>query len=419
MKLNRSKFARAIFSLVILVGCSTPNRAVSSSDAESDSPALAGEWSSQCYALPKRHSIIFQASFSNGKMLAKGLQFADGACQNFNLTMSLQSKYSIGKKSGDGYEINFIPDSISIEIFNPDALKYYRLKKSCGISNWVLNQKIELIDRNCEPTVIPPSLQKDGEDIFRAVNNELLFGNFPFGFSETRPTQLSHILPLKRMSSEVAQDLEVYQKYVAELNSKFNQLPENPNDKIWVQAKISHMVDIDQYVRNYFFKTPVEHNYSEAEKTDFFKLLGIEMHAVDLLNTADLKKLLKVYPWFTISSFGKDTDNEAWLLVQHADQDSQFQKDILKILGELWPKAETKPANYALLYDRIVFAPDHPNDRKPQRYGTQGTCVNAKWQAYQSEDPAHLDDRRATVGLGPEADYAKQMNDLGFCKGFK
>jgi len=40
-------------------------------------------------------------------------------------------------------------------------------------------------------------------------------------------------------------------------------------------------------------------------------------------------------------------------------------------------------------------------------------------QAYPSEDPANLDERRVRVGLTPEREYEKQMEELGFCRAFK
>ena len=73
------------------------------------------------------------------------------------------------------------------------------------------------------------------------------------------------------------------------------------------------------------------------------------------------------------------------------------------MLEALLPSKEVVPQAYALLYDRVATA-----DKRLQRYGTQGRCVGeATWEPLPVEDPDHLDERRAKVGLGPEADYKK------------
>ncbi|WP_454759411.1 DUF6624 domain-containing protein [Caulobacter segnis] len=127
---------------------------------------------------------------------------------------------------------------------------------------------------------------------------------------------------------------------------------------------------------------------------------------VDEGNTAWLKARLKTHGWFTIGEYGKEADNAAFLLVQHADRDPEFQAEVLPLLEKLALKGETRPAGYALLYDRVAVA-----QKRPQRYGSQGTC-NGKsvWTAFETEDPANLDQRRASMGLQPAADYVASIS---------
>ena len=91
------------------------------------------------------------------------------------------------------------------------------------------------------------------------------------------------------------------------------------------------MVEVEQYMRNYT-STPYTQNYSEKEKEYFKAQFLPRFEFIDIENTKELKKLLKIYKWFTISAFGLKADNEAWLLVQHADTNLNFQKSILKLL---------------------------------------------------------------------------------------
>ncbi len=133
-----------------------------------------------------------------------------------------------------------------------------------------------------------------------------------------------------------------------------------------------------------------------------FKILAKDGCGVDVANTAWLKRELDTGGWFTISADGPEADKAAFILVQHADQDPDFQIRTLSLLESLARKGETNPRNYAMLHDRIsVLVQD-----RPQRYGSQGRCTApGVWTPFTVEDPANLDQRRAAMGLPPEADY--------------
>lgn len=170
------------------------------------------------------------------------------------------------------------------------------------------------------------------------------------------------------------------------------------------------MFDLDQLWRKSYAEIPFANGYTDDERVFFQKKVGSISAALDLSQTEDLKRLLTVHEWFDISVFGAIADNNAWLLVQHADQDRAFQVRVLPILEARWPLGETKPANYALLFDRVATSWSDPSLRQLQRYGTQGACSGpGAWAPLPSEDPAHLDERRASVGLEPEAEYIKRF----------
>jgi hypothetical protein len=213
--------------------------------------------------------------------------------------------------------------------------------------------------------------------------------------------------------ARVTDDLKVYDDHVAGLEAEFAKLPADPHDKTWVKAKLKHMFDVDQYMRK-FASIAVTHAYNDAERLDFnARFTTKRWMAVDARNTEDLKALLAIHPWFTISEFGERADNNAWLLVQHADHDRAFQQRVLAILEPLVARKETRPTHYAYLFDRLATSFSQPGERKPQRYGTQGRCVGkGQWEPFEVEDPAGLDQRRASVGLMPEAEYQKRFVDI-------
>jgi len=214
--------------------------------------------------------------------------------------------------------------------------------------------------------------------------------------------------------SKVDQDLKVYDEHVQTLKDDFSKIPEEPSNKEWIKLKLQHMVDVDQYMRSYG-NVVYDHNYTDAEKEYFWKQFFIRWSAVDTRNTNELKVILLKFDWITVSDFGVQADRNAWLLVQHADHDPQFQSDVLKKLEPLCPKGETNPANYAYLYDRVAASWNDTSKQKPQRYGTQGTCVGpGKWEPIPIEDPDKVDERRASVGLGPLSEYIAGFKDI--CK---
>jgi hypothetical protein len=186
--------------------------------------------------------------------------------------------------------------------------------------------------------------------------------------------------------------------------------PRQPQDKEWVKRRLEHLYNVDQKARNAYVR-PRPAEWSPEARQYFGKKLATRIMALDRANTAELKELLKLYPWFTVSEFGARADGFAWVLVQHSDLDVAFQQEVLAILTSLYPKGETSPNNYANLWDRVA-----KNTGKPQRYGTQGRCAApGRWEPYEIEDQTNLDQRRASVGLPPMADYLRMSKERKFC----
>jgi hypothetical protein len=126
--------------------------------------------------------------------------------------------------------------------------------------------------------------------------------------------------------------------------------------------------------------------------------------AIDCENTAWLKAQLKDIQWFDIPTYGTQAETAAWHLVQHADREPAFQRHMLDVLQAL-PKGHADAKRIAYLWDRVALA-----DKRQQRYGTQGQCLEGGiWKPFDVEDPEHLDQRRAAVGMEPIAEHAKTV----------
>ncbi|HVK61890.1 MAG TPA: DUF6624 domain-containing protein [Bdellovibrionales bacterium] len=210
----------------------------------------------------------------------------------------------------------------------------------------------------------------------------------------------------------VQQDIVVAEANIQKLNDAFSKVPGSIQDRDWVKAKLGHMFEVDQYIRN-LVTTIHERSYTDAEKQCAMDEFVSLMIAIDLRDTADMKTLLTKYDWIRISLFGEVADNQAWLIVQHADQDPDFQQSVLKTLENLWPLRETSSQNYAYLFDRVAASWNDLTKRRLQRYGTQGQCTTpGNWEPLPLEDEMHLDGLRRTVGLGPFAEYKKMADGM-------
>ncbi len=143
-----------------------------------------------------------------------------------------------------------------------------------------------------------------------------------------------------------------------------------------------------------------------AARTVLTKLLWRPIRDIDHRNTAWLKDIIAKNGWPTISKVGERASSNAWLLVQHSDDDPVFQLRVLRMITPLSAQGEVNRKNYALLYDRVML----PLTGK-QRYGTQFTCEKRGWHPRALENEANLDNLRSQVGLDTVASYMKRMID--------
>lgn len=122
------------------------------------------------------------------------------------------------------------------------------------------------------------------------------------------------------------------------------------------------------------------------------------MQRVDDANLARLKQIVARDGWPDAAMVGNRGMADFWLLSQHAP--GSFIAQALPHLRAAADRGEIAWASLALMIDRDLM------DRgKPQVYGSQWQGQGATMAMYRTVDPAHLDARRAQVGLGPIADY--------------
>ena len=134
------------------------------------------------------------------------------------------------------------------------------------------------------------------------------------------------------------------------------------------------------------------------------------MLAVDAANLKRLAPMLDRLGFPTPAMVGRGGVHAAFILVQHADRDPALQARMLQQLAKLRAKGLVSGQDLALLTDRVLRA-----QGKPQRYGTQFEQDKAHpgvLVAQPMVDPAHVDARRAQVGLPPLRDYACVLSKM-------
>ena len=129
------------------------------------------------------------------------------------------------------------------------------------------------------------------------------------------------------------------------------------------------------------------------------------LERVDSQNTKSMKGVIDRYGWPGKSLVGSDGEDAAWLLVQHADLDVEFQKDCLNLIASAVDAGEAEPWQHAYLLDRIRI-----HDGQPQVYGTQMKGSPEGWVPFSIENEDGVDSRRREVGLGPLSERVAEMN---------
>jgi hypothetical protein len=179
---------------------------------------------------------------------------------------------------------------------------------------------------------------------------------------------------------------------------------EAPQAEDPLAAELFRRVDRDQAARHLFEPEPpgAGKPASPLARYIFSFDLAAMTCGIDHDNTGWLKDQLAAIGWFDLRKYGRRADQAAWLLVQHADRDPDFQESTLEILRRLAEEGGTSRTNYAYLHDRVAV-----NHGRPQLYGTQGLCQDGTWQPRPVERQDDLDQRRTAIGLAREEDYRK------------
>ncbi|MFC0514478.1 DUF6624 domain-containing protein [Mucilaginibacter angelicae] len=164
-----------------------------------------------------------------------------------------------------------------------------------------------------------------------------------------------------------------------------------------LQRELQQIKDDDQrYRRQDIVKTK---DTISAE----FKKLGRQMFLADSINLVKVRNILDTRGWPSYSEIG-DLYAALFLVIQHADLNTQVK--YLPMIREAQKKNDIDPESVAILEDRVAV-----RQGRKQLYGSQ-LEYDPKSHTYivsPIEDEAHVNERRAKVGMIPLQEYLKQM----------
>ena len=126
---------------------------------------------------------------------------------------------------------------------------------------------------------------------------------------------------------------------------------------------------------------------------------------IDKRNMARLEEIIRQHGWPGRSLVGEEAANAGFLILQHADL--TVQKKYFPLVKEGASKGEVRPADAAMLEDRILMG-----EGKKQIYGSavqSGPETGGKLALHPIEDEEHVDERRAAVGLMPLVEYLREF----------
>ena len=172
-------------------------------------------------------------------------------------------------------------------------------------------------------------------------------------------------------------------------------LPPDADTLHTLVAELTAMAAEDQRVRDELL--------AEGALFDGYQPRMAEVHH---RNAVRLATIMSELGWPRRSLVGRKGADAAWLVLQHAIGDPPVMRHGLELLRTL-PPGEVDPIQVAMLEDRVrTFS------GLPQVYGTQlDWDERREMRPRPIADEAHVDARRAAIGLPPLAETLREISD--------
>lgn len=165
-----------------------------------------------------------------------------------------------------------------------------------------------------------------------------------------------------------------------------------------LRLELEEMYDADQSKR-ILVDSLIQHFGVDSDEV---KELWKTQSEIDHKNINRLREIIEVHGWPKRSVYGKKASSAAFLVIQHADHETQ--KQYLPMVKVAFEDEELDGQYLALLQDRILV-----RGGKKQIYGTQlsRNPETNELELHPIEDEVNVDKRRAEMGMMPLAEYLK------------
>lgn len=118
------------------------------------------------------------------------------------------------------------------------------------------------------------------------------------------------------------------------------------------------------------------------------------MKAVHEENNLRIKQIISEYGWPKESDVGEDGAEAAWLIVQHAVLEPEFQTQCVALLQDAVDRGEAKGWFLAYLHDRVLV-----RKGEKQVYGTQHDMKDGRVFPFPIENPDKVNELRERLDL--------------------
>ena len=289
-------------------------------------------------------------------------------------------------------------------IFSQDYLRYYELVDEAS----ALYDSGAYMQSGMKYSEAFVTLGNKGtmDDRYNAACSWALAGNADSSFSQ-----------LFRMSTKM--DLKEYDYLVSDAD--FNSLHTDPRwqevlelvrtNKAKAEASLDMMLVVtldtirylDQHYRLMIDSLVKAVGWDAAFETEEYKTFFPVARRQDSLNLIKVKKMISEYGWPGPDLVGEQGNQTIFLVIQHADLDTQL--EYLPLMREAVKEGKARARELAYLEDRVALGLG-----KKQKYGSQMDFDEETQQFYviPLEDPDSVDIWRVRVGLPPISQYAAQ-----------
>ena len=173
-----------------------------------------------------------------------------------------------------------------------------------------------------------------------------------------------------------------------------------------IQSEMAALWTEDQVARLSYVQTQTDSTTDSRHWAH--RIATADAVAIDGKSAEYLRALLSEYDWVDIHRFTRTISQQAWTLVQHADDHLDLQKLALSRMEAHLQTGGVLKRNYAYLWDRVAV-----NSAQLQRYGTQpdwASCRHGMMTLMPMEDAEHVDERRSAMQMGAVQKDLEQMS---------